>query len=38
VADRKPGQDPLTHLFDGLNGVGNWFRRLVPRRLRKVAE
>ena len=38
VADRKPGQDPLAHLFDGLNAIGAWFRRLLPRRLRKVAE
>jgi lipopolysaccharide export system permease protein len=38
VADRKPGQDPLAHLFDGLNAIGAWFRRLVPRRLRKAAE
>jgi lipopolysaccharide export system permease protein len=37
VADRKPGQDPLTHLFDGLGAIGNWFRRFLPRR-RKVAE
>jgi lipopolysaccharide export system permease protein len=38
VADRKPGQDPLVHLFDGLNAIGAWFKRLVPRRLRKAAE
>jgi lipopolysaccharide export system permease protein len=38
VADRKPGQDPLAHLFDGLNAVGARFRRLLPARLRKVAE
>ena len=38
VADRKPGQDPLAHLFDGLASIGNWFRRLLPRRMRKVAE
>jgi lipopolysaccharide export system permease protein len=38
VADRKPGQDPLVHLFDGLNAVGSWFGRLVPRRTRKAAE
>jgi lipopolysaccharide export system permease protein len=38
VADRKPGQDPLAHLFDGLNAIGSRFARLLPRRLRKVAE
>jgi lipopolysaccharide export system permease protein len=38
VADRKPGQDPLAHLFDGLNAIGNGFKRLLPRRLRKAAE
>ncbi|MDQ7247957.1 LPS export ABC transporter permease LptF [Dongia sedimenti] len=38
VADRKPGQDPLAHLFDGLSTIGTWFRRLLPRRLPKVAE
>jgi lipopolysaccharide export system permease protein len=38
VADRKPGQDPLAHLFDGLNAIGAWFRRLIPARLRKAAE
>ena len=38
VADRKPGQDPLAHLFDGLSAVGSWFRRLLPRRITKAAE
>lgn len=38
VADRKPGQDPLVHLFDGLNAIGARARRLLPARLRKVAE
>jgi lipopolysaccharide export system permease protein len=38
VADRKPGQDPLAHLFDGLNAIGGWFRRLLPRRTRTAAE
>jgi len=38
VADRKPGQDPLAHLFDGLNAIGAWFTRLLPRRFRRVAE
>jgi lipopolysaccharide export system permease protein len=38
VADRKPGQDPLAYLFDGLSTIGTWFRRLLPRRLAKPAE
>jgi lipopolysaccharide export system permease protein len=38
VADRKPGQDPLAHLFDGLSAIGAWFRRLLPRRTRTAAE
>jgi lipopolysaccharide export system permease protein len=38
VADRKPGQDPLAHLFDGLAAIGAWFRRLLPRRTRTAAE
>jgi lipopolysaccharide export system permease protein len=38
VADRKPGQDPLAHLFDGLAAIGAWFRRVLPRRTRTVAE
>jgi lipopolysaccharide export system permease protein len=38
VADRKPGQDPLAHLFDGLSSIGAWFRRLLPRRITKAAE
>src|SRR4051812_21565611 len=38
VADRKPGQDPLVHLFDGLSAVGAWFRRMLPRRRTKAAE
>jgi lipopolysaccharide export system permease protein len=38
VADRRPGQDPLAHLFEGLSAIGNWFRRLLPRRLSKAAE
>jgi lipopolysaccharide export system permease protein len=38
VADRKPGQDPLAHLFDGLSTIGAWFRRLLPRRVTKPAE
>jgi lipopolysaccharide export system permease protein len=36
VADRRPGQDPLAHLFDGLGAIGGWFRRRLPRRLRKA--
>jgi lipopolysaccharide export system permease protein len=38
VADRKPGQDPLAHLFEGLSRFGAWFRRFLPRRLTKAAE
>jgi len=38
VADRKPGQDPLAHLFDGLSAIGAWFRRLLPRRIHRAAE
>ena len=38
VADRKPGQDPLAYLFDGLSTIGTWFRRLLPRRLTKPVE
>ncbi len=38
VADRKPGQDPLAYLFDGLNSIGAWFRRFLPRRITKAAE
>ena len=38
VADRKPGQDPLAYLFDGLSTIGTWFRRLLPRRLPKPVE
>ena len=38
VADRRPGQDPLAHLFDGLSAAGGWFRRLLPGRLHKASE
>lgn len=38
VADRRPGQDPLVHLFDGLSAIGAWFRRLLPGRARRAAE
>jgi lipopolysaccharide export system permease protein len=38
VADRRPGQDPLAHLFDGINSIGNFFQRLLPWRPRKTAE
>ena len=37
LADRKPGQDPLAHLFDGLSSIGGFFQRLLPRP-RKAAE
>jgi len=38
VADRKPGQDPLAHLFDGISSIGAFLQRQLPRRLRKAAE
>jgi lipopolysaccharide export system permease protein len=38
VADRRPGQDPLAHLFDGIAAIGGWFLKLLPRRLRKAPE
>lgn len=38
IADRKPGQDPLAHLFDGISSIGTFVQRLLPRRLRKAAE
>ena len=31
IADRRPGQDPLAHLFEALSAVGGWLRRLLPR-------
>jgi len=36
VADRRPGQDPLAPLFDGIGSIGSWFKRLLPRRLRSL--
>jgi lipopolysaccharide export system permease protein len=38
IADRKPGQDPLAHLFDLLNSGIDTLKRLVPRIRRKAAE
>jgi lipopolysaccharide export system permease protein len=38
VADRRPGQDPLAHLFDGIGDIAGFFQRRLPRRLRKAAE
>ena len=38
VADRRPGQDPLAHLFDGIGNIAGYFQRRLPRRLRKAAE
>jgi lipopolysaccharide export system permease protein len=32
VAERRPGQDPLSPLFDALNAISNWCRRLLRRR------
>jgi lipopolysaccharide export system permease protein len=36
IAERRPGQDPLAPLFDGLNAIGNGLRRMMPRRRQKV--
>ncbi|HVZ02153.1 MAG TPA: LPS export ABC transporter permease LptF [Dongiaceae bacterium] len=38
LADRKPGQDPLAHLFEGINGAMDWVRRRFVRRKAKPAE
>jgi lipopolysaccharide export system permease protein len=38
MADRRPGQDPLAHIFDGISAVGGFFQRRLPQRLRKAAE
>jgi lipopolysaccharide export system permease protein len=38
LADRKPGQDPLAHLFEGINTVTDWMRRRLLRRKAKPAE
>jgi lipopolysaccharide export system permease protein len=38
LADRKPGQDPLAHLFDGINTCTDWLRRRLVRRRPKPAE
>jgi lipopolysaccharide export system permease protein len=38
VADRRPGQDPLAHIFDGIGNIANFFQRRLPRRLRGAAE
>ena len=32
LADRRPGQDPLGHMFEGLNTAMEWLRRLLWRR------
>jgi lipopolysaccharide export system permease protein len=38
VADRKPGQDPLAHMFELLNSGIETLRRLLPKARRKAAE
>jgi hypothetical protein len=38
MAERRPGQDPLAHLFEGLNIGANGFKRLFRRRRPQVAE
>ena len=38
LADRKPGQDPLGHLFEGINSVMEWVRRRFVRRRVRPAE
>jgi lipopolysaccharide export system permease protein len=38
LADRRPGQDPLAHFFEGINSVSDWVRRRFVRRRAKPAE
>jgi lipopolysaccharide export system permease protein len=38
MAERRPGQDPLAHLFEGLNTGANGFKRLFRRRRPQVVE
>jgi lipopolysaccharide export system permease protein len=38
MAERRPGQDPLAHLFDGLNALSTRLSRLLPRFRRRNAE
>jgi lipopolysaccharide export system permease protein len=38
LADRRPGQDPLAHLFEGINNGTDWLRRRLVRRRAKPAE
>ena len=38
LADSRPGQDPLAHLFEGMSRMGDWFRRRTRRRRVKPAE
>jgi lipopolysaccharide export system permease protein len=37
LADRKPGQDPLAHMFEGINYCMDGVRRLFQRRRRSAA-
>jgi lipopolysaccharide export system permease protein len=37
LADRRPGQDPLAYLFDGINSGLEALARLLPRRDRRQA-
>src|SRR5581483_2537638 len=38
IAERRPGQDPLAHLFEALSGSTAWFKRLFRRRHQRPAE
>jgi lipopolysaccharide export system permease protein len=38
LADKRPGQDPLAHLFEGINSGIEWLRRRFVRRRAKPAE
>ncbi|HVO00978.1 MAG TPA: LPS export ABC transporter permease LptF [Candidatus Cybelea sp.] len=38
LAERRPGQDPLAHLFNGINAGLGWLQRLLPGKRRGLAE
>jgi lipopolysaccharide export system permease protein len=38
LADKRPGQDPLAHLFEGINTGTDWLRRRLARRRARPAE
>jgi lipopolysaccharide export system permease protein len=38
LADRRPGQDPLAHFFEGINIGTDWLRRRFMRRRARPAE